>query len=139
VSFLPVYLDTSAILKLIVVEPESEALLQALDSRADRVSSVLASVEVHRSLRRLRAPRAARERAAAILSAVVMVRVDDPVLERASAFEDATLRALDAVHLATALSLGDDPDAFFTYDRRLARAAAALGLAVLHPGVVQLT
>ena len=135
-SFLPVYLDTSAILKLIVVEPESEALLQALDSRADRVSSVLASVEVHRSLRRLRA---ARERAAAILSAVVMVRVDDPVLERASAFEDATLRALDAVHLATALSLGDDPDAFFTYDRRLARAAAALGLAVLHPGVVQLT
>ena len=97
----------AVVLKLIVVEPESEALLQALDSRADRVSSVLASVEVHRSLRRLRAPRAARERAAAILSAVVMV-------------------SGRVLHLR--------PPAC-----RLARAATARGLAVLHPGVVQLT
>lgn len=137
-SLLPVYLDTSAILKLIVSEPESEPLLRALESRPDRVSSVLAVVESHRALRRLRASRDVRDRAIAVLSAVVLVRVDDAIVERASTFADATLRALDAVHLATALSLGDDPDAVFTYDRRLARAAAREGLAVRHPGVARL-
>lgn len=137
-SFLPVYLDTSAILKLIVSEPESEPLVRALESRPDRVSSVLAAVETHRALRRLRAFRDVRDRATTVLSAVVLVRMDEAIVERASAFADATLRALDAVHLATALSLGDDPDAVFTYDPRLASAAARQGLAVRHPGVTQL-
>ena len=68
----------------------------------------------------------------------MLVRMDDPVLARAAAFEDPNLRALDAIHLATALSIGDDPDAFVTYDTRLAMAAQKQRLPVLHPGVDRL-
>jgi predicted nucleic acid-binding protein len=64
--------------------------------------------------------------------------VDEPVLRRAASFTDSALRALDAIHLATALSLGDDPDALITYDIRLARAARTQKLPVVHPGVARL-
>ena len=69
---------------------------------------------------------------------MILLRVDDPVLARASSFKDPLLRALDAIHLATALSLGDDPDAFITYDVRLAHAARKQRLPVQHPGVDRL-
>jgi predicted nucleic acid-binding protein len=98
----------------------------------------LAGVEVHRALRRVGASRAVRTRAEAVLSGLVLVRIDEPVLSRASSFKDPILRALDAIHLATALSLGDEPDAFITYDARLARAAAKQRLRVQHPGVDRL-
>ena len=137
-NFLPVYLDASAIVKLVVPEPETDALLAALIRWPDRVSSELARVEVHRALWRAGAPRAVRARADAVLSGLVLIRIDDPVLSRATAFKDAALRALDAIHLAAALSLGDDPDAFITYDRRLARAAGRQRLRVEHPGVERL-
>ncbi len=134
-SFLPVYLDTSAIVKLVVAERETDALLAALAPWPDRVSSVLARVELHRALWRVRAARPIRARAEAVLAALVLVRLDEPVLSRAASFRDPTLRALDAIHLATALSLGDDPDAFITYDTRLAAAARKQRLRVQHPGV----
>ncbi len=137
-SFLPVYLDTSAIVKLVVPEPESDALVWALEQWPDRVSSAVASVEVHRALRRARASRTVRKRADRVLSAIVLIRVDDLVLQRAAALADPALRSLDALHLATALSLGDDPDAFVTYDARLARAASRQRLPVSHPGVRRL-
>jgi predicted nucleic acid-binding protein len=73
-----------------------------------------------------------------VLASIVLVRVDEPVLLRAAALRDPSLRALDAIHLATALSLGDDPEAFVTYDARLARAAARQGMVVVHPGSRQL-
>ena len=138
-SFLPVYLDTSAIVKLVVPEAETEALLSALERWPDRLSSAVAAVELHRALRRAGASRAVRARADAVLSALVLVRVDDPVLQRAAALGDRFLRSLDALHLATALSLGDDPDGFITYDARLARAARRQRLAVSHPGVARLS
>ena len=137
-SFLPVYLDASAIVKLVVPEPETDVLLAALSRWPDRVSSEVARVEVHRALRRAGASRVVRARADAILSSLVLVRIDDPVLSRASLFKDPFLRALDAIHLAAALSLGDDPDAFITYDVRLARAALKQRLRVQHPGVERL-
>ena len=137
-SFLPAYLDASAIVKLVVVEPESDALVQALARWPDRVSSALARVEVHRALWRARASRAVHARADAVLTALVLVRPDESVLAQAAAFRDPQLRTLDAVHLATALTLGDDPDAFITYDARLARAAGRLRLPVQHPGVDRL-
>jgi predicted nucleic acid-binding protein len=68
------------------------------------------------------------------LSTLVLLRLDEPVLSRASEFADPSLRALDAIHLASALALGDDPDAFITYDARLAQAAVRLRLPVMHPG-----
>ena len=134
-SFLPIYLDASAIVKLVVPEPETDALFTALDQSPDRVSSELARIEVHRALWRAGAARAVRARADAVLSSLILLRIDDPVLTRAASFKDPQLRALDALHLAAALSLGDDPDAFITYDARLARAARKQRLRVQHPGV----
>jgi len=138
VNVLPAYFDPSAIVKLIVVEPESDALVQALSRWPDRVSSALARVEVHRALWRVRASRAVHARADAVLSGLVLVRPDEPILSRAASFRDPQLRAIDGIHLATALTLGDDPDAFITYDERLARAAERLRLPVQHPGVDRL-
>jgi uncharacterized protein len=137
-SFLPVYLDTSAIVKLIVAEPETDALRSALSRWPDRVSAVLARVEVHRALCRAGASRAMRARADAVLEGVVLVRLDEPILSHAASFRGPHLRALDAIHLAAALALGDDPDAFITYDVRLAKAAYQEGLHVQHPGVGRL-
>jgi predicted nucleic acid-binding protein len=138
VSFLPVYLDTSAIVKLVVPERETDALVAALARWPDRVSSVVARIELHRALWRARVSRPIRARADAVLSALVLVHLDESVTSRASSFKDQALRSLDAIHLATALSLGDDPGAFVTYDARLAAAARKRRLNVLHPGVDRL-
>ena len=135
---LPVYLDSSAIIKLIVREPETEALVAALERWPDRVSSALARVEVHRALRRAGRPKVAHVKADAVLDALVLIRVDEPMLTRAASLGDRQMRSLDAIHLAAALTLGDDPDALITYDVRLARLASEEGLTVLHPGVARL-
>ncbi len=133
-TYLPVYLDSSAIIKLVVREPETDALLAALERWPDRVSSALAEAEVHRALRRARQPKFAHARADVVLAAIGLVRIDAPVLSRAAQFVTRDLRSLDAIHLAAALTIGDDPDAFITYDDRQARAASAEGLNVLQPG-----
>ena len=137
-SFLPVYLDASAIVKLVVREPETDALFSALSHTRDRVSSDVARVEIRRALWRAGASRAVQARAEAVLASLILVRTDHAVLARAESFTDPLLRALDAIHLATALSIGDDPEAFITYDARLARAARKQRLPVRHPGVDQL-
>lgn len=95
-------------------------------------------MELHRALWRAGAPEAVRTRAEEVLSAIVLVRLDDTVLRRASSLRDAQLRSLDALHLATALSIGDDPEAFITYDARLAAAARHQRLHVAHPGLARL-
>jgi predicted nucleic acid-binding protein len=138
VNFRPVYLDTSAIVKLVVPERETEALLGWLEGWPDRVSSALARVEVHRALWRAGASRAVRARADAVLSGLVLLRLDDQVLSQAAVFKTPSLRALDAIHLASALSLGDAPEALVTYDARLAAAAAKQRLSVQHPGLERL-
>jgi predicted nucleic acid-binding protein len=138
-SFLPVYLDSSAIVKLILEESETKALVAALDRWPDRVSAALARVEVHRALRRGGQPKAAHAKADAVLDSLVLIRMDDLVLTRAAAFSNPNVRSLDAIHLAAALSIGDDPDALITYDARLARVAGHEGLTVLHPGVASLS
>jgi predicted nucleic acid-binding protein len=138
VNFAPVYFDSSAIVKLIVAERESDALQASLAEWPDRVSAALAEVEVHRLLWRTRASSELLARARDVLDAFVLVRLDDAVLSRAATLKDRQLRALDAIHLATALSLGDDPEAFITYDARLARAAERERLPVRHPGAEKL-
>jgi predicted nucleic acid-binding protein len=135
---LPVYLDSSAIVKLVVSEPETEALLQALAGWPERVSSSIAAAEVHRALWRARSSPSVRTRADKVLSAIALIHVDDAVLARAARLKDPLLRTLDAIHLASALSIGDDPAAFVTYDGRLARAALRQRLPVEHPGIRQL-
>ena len=133
-TFLPAYLDASAIVKLVKAEPESDALISSIAQWPDRVTAALARVEVHRALWRLGASRTHHVRADAVLSGLVLIQVDDAILVRAASFKDRNLRTLDAVHLAAALTLGDDPDVFITYDARLARAAERERLPVQHPG-----
>jgi len=64
---------------------------------------------------------------------VVLIAIENPILEAAASVGPQTLRSLDAIHLATAQELGDDLGVLITYDRRLAEAAAELGLPVASP------
>jgi predicted nucleic acid-binding protein len=128
------YLDSSALVKLILPEAESGALLESLKSWPACVTSELARVEVVRAARRAAADPAVEQRAEEVMAALHLLRVDTEILDRAARLEPRTLRSLDAVHLASALSLGDDLGAIAVYDAALAAAAAACGLKVVMPG-----
>ncbi len=71
--------------------------------------------------------------ARAVLDALVLLQVTTDVFETAALLEPATLRTLDAVHLASALTLGDELEGLVAYDERLATAAASLGIPVVAP------
>jgi uncharacterized protein len=126
------YLDSSALVKLVVSEPETPSLIEFLAEWPQRVSSALAKVEVLRAVKRMGAGPGVRRRAARVLARVALVRVDDPVLAAAARLAPHELRTLDAVHLATAQSL-DDLAGIVTYDERLGRAAARLRMNVWSP------
>lgn len=127
------YVDASALVKLVVTEPESEALIELLSDRDDLVTSAVAVVEVVRAARRVATSPALIERAYDVTGAMHLLAVDREVLDRAAELEPVTLRALDAIHLASALSLGTDLEAMVVYDRRLADAAETFGLRALAP------
>lgn len=129
-----VYLDSSAIVKLVRVERETAALRASLGPGIAAVTSALARIEVHRAILRAEGTRADLDRLARILDALAIIAIDRPVVDQASRIAPAELRSLDAIHLATALSLDAPLDGFIAYDRGLQRAAAAAGLRVLHPG-----
>jgi hypothetical protein len=133
-SFLPVYLDSSALIKLVLPEKESVSLEHALLDWPDWVSSELAAVECRRTLRRIGAPPGAIRRADDVLQTTTLIRLDTALMRLADHVGPPMIRSLDAIHLAAALSIGDYPDAFITYDDRLAAAARTLKLNVLQPG-----
>lgn len=126
------YLDTSAFVKLLVTEPESEALRARLRRWPDRVSSTLLRTETARALRRSGNAHLIGQ-ARRMFTAVHLIRLDEPLLDRAGDLEPADLRSLDAVHLAAALSIGSDLAVVITYDTRLQQAAFAQGLEVESP------
>lgn len=134
-TFEPAFIDSSALVKLVKREPETEALAAALERWPDQVASVIARVEVFRALRRVGASTGERARAEELLAHLTLVRVDEPILKLAAELPSRDLGTLDAIQLATALSIGDLPEAFVTYDRRLAKAARRHGLRVVHPGM----
>src|SRR5213594_2103186 len=123
----------SALVKIVVAEPESDALLAFLRSRPDRLSSALSLTEVPRALRRADFAVAVRRRAQRVLARLALVDVDRRILSAAAALEPSALRTLDAIHLATALVVREDLAGLVTYDRRLAVAAERLDLDVLAP------
>ena len=125
-----VYLDSSALVKLVVREPESAALRSYLRSTASRVSSALARVEVVRAV----VPHGpdATARARQVLQGTSLLALDDALLDAAGALEAPGLRSLDAIHLAAARAV-EPLRALVTYDRRLAEAAEALGLEAAAP------
>jgi uncharacterized protein len=124
------YLDASAFVKLVLDEPESRALDVALDDWR-WTSSALLELEATLTVRRRDAGRLDALRA--LLGAVRMIEIDADVRGAAGDLTDPGLRSLDALHLATALSLGDRCGAFFAYDERLIAAARAHGLTVTVP------
>jgi predicted nucleic acid-binding protein len=126
-----IYVDSSALVKLIVIEAESDALRRYLEAAGPLASSILVTVEVARAVRRV-APDSEAAIAAAIDSVAIMA-LDDRIAARAAVLEPSTLRALDAIHLASALELGADLRAFVCYDDRLSAAARDLGLPVVSP------
>lgn len=132
-EFHPVYLDSSAVLKLVVPEAESRALWAWLHAWPDQFTSSLAAVEVLRALKRRKASPTMRTRAEAVLSAITTVNLDAAILRTASQLKDPLLRALDAIHLGAALSIGDYPEAFVTYDERLAATARRMKIMVASP------
>jgi predicted nucleic acid-binding protein len=125
------YLDSSALVKLAVQEPESAALRRHLARHRPLVSSALARTEVVRALLPL-GPKAV-GRGRTVLARVELLRINDRVLDAAGSMPPSDLRSLDAIHLASAEQLGSDLRAFVTYDERLAGAAAARGLRVVRP------
>jgi len=127
---LPDYLDTSAFIKLVLSEPESSALRTELAGR-ELFSSALLSVEGRRAARRYGTLAASRARAA--LATITLLPIDEPVIEAAGKLEPAELRSLDALHLATIISLGEDVERTYCYDARLTHAARALGIDVSEP------
>jgi uncharacterized protein len=127
------YLDSSALVKLVFSEPESAALRAFLVESRSPVSSVLARIELARVVNRLNPSRETRALAAAVLQRIALIAVDDPIITRAGEIGPATLPALDAIHLATALSIREDLAGLVTYDRRLADAARRAGLTVWSP------
>jgi predicted nucleic acid-binding protein len=125
------YLDSSAIVKLVVREPESMALRAHLRRRRPLVSSALARTEVARAVLALGA--GVMRRAQDVLDRIELVRVNDRVLLAAGTVLPPDIRSLDAIHLATASLLGRSLGELVTYDGRLSSAARANGLKVVSP------
>jgi len=132
------YADASALVKLVREESESSAL-RAFLADADIVSSELALTEIPRAIRRavMHEPELPLdllvERAGELLDAIALRPLDSPLLAAAGALVEPALRALDAIHVASAVDL-DPVDAFLTYDERQAAAARLVGLRTVAPG-----
>lgn len=123
------YLDSSALVKLVHEEAESSAL-RAVAERSLLVSCNLARTEVIRAARQKGALDVTKARE--LLPELDLIQLDDELLDLAGDLEP-PLRSLDAIHLAAALELGDELEAVVTYDDRMASAAQALGLRVAAP------
>ncbi|MGH3104089.1 MAG: type II toxin-antitoxin system VapC family toxin [Gaiellaceae bacterium] len=125
-----IYLDSSALVKLVVEEPESEALRGFVASWNGRLlSSAISVVEVMRAAARC----AAEERAAALLETLQQLEIEPAILETAGRVQPQTLSSLDALHLASALSVREPLERFVCYDARLLAAARDAGLATTSP------
>lgn len=125
------YVDTSALVKLVVEEPGTEALRAWLAADRSPVSCDLARTELLRAVRRAAPDRLVRARE--VLDAITLVTVRTAIFEQAGRLDPPVLRTLDALHLAAALDLGDDLESIVTYDERLAQAARANGLTAIAP------
>ena len=125
------YIDSSAIVKLIVEEPESTVLRRYLRGRRPLVSSAIVRTEVKRAILPLGA--AALRRADEVLGRIELVRINNLVLNAAGLMKPDEIRSLDAIHLATAALFQTTLRGLITYDTRMANAAQVLGWTVSAP------
>jgi uncharacterized protein len=126
-----IYLDSSAIVKLAVREPESAALRAYLRRRRPLVSSALARAEVARAL--LPLGEAAVRRGRDVLASLDLIRVTDRILSAAGSIQPDELRTLDAIHLATVRQIENDLSRIVTYDERMAAGARLAGWTMVAP------
>jgi predicted nucleic acid-binding protein len=126
------YADSSALVKLIIGEPESEALERYVVNGPPLATSRVALVEVARATALANPSPEVREQTAALLESCILVDVSAALLRSAAALTSESVRTLDAVHLASALRV--EADELVAYDRRLLAAAIANGLPVRSPG-----
>jgi predicted nucleic acid-binding protein len=126
------YVDTSALVKLVVAEAESPALRSWFGAEdRDLVASDLVRTELMRVVRRAAPDRALLARQ--VLESITLIAISTAVFDAAGRLDPVELRTLDAVHLAAALELGDDLEGVVTYDERLADAATAHGIVIVGP------
>lgn len=127
------YLDTSAVAKLLADETETSALRAHLDDRvvgnADLVSALILETELRRMATRTGIPQTA---VTDVLSRLAMLDMDRSVFRDAGLLTGASLRSLDALHIAAALQASANE--FITYDARQQAAAESVGLRVRTPG-----
>jgi predicted nucleic acid-binding protein len=128
-----VYMDTSALVKLVVTEAETLALRSFLDRLPSdgRFTSAVARTELIRAISRL-GPLEAVAHARRVLAKLDLVPLTSRLLDAAATIAPPDLRTLDAIHLASART-APELRAMVTYDKRLAQAAAAAGIAVVNP------
>lgn len=129
-----IYLDTSALVKLVLDEEESADLERWLVYSEEPITtSVIGKVELVRACRRIEPFSVAT--ASLLLADIPLVPLSSSVLETAENISPAMVRSLDALHLASAFELGDALTTFITYDKRLRDAARHADLPVKNPGV----
>jgi predicted nucleic acid-binding protein len=124
------YVDASALVKLVVEEPGSAAMLRWYVESETVVTSRIGVIETSRASRRTEHDP---ERLRRVLDSIAVIECDAAIADRAAAVAPPSVRTLDAIHVATALALGRTLDAFVTYDERLAEAAREAGLPVVMP------
>ncbi len=124
------YVDASALVKLVVQETESPEMLRWYLEAERVLTSRVGVIETRRAAARYRHDP---DRLRSLLSMVEVFELDVRIADRAVSVTPNVMRTLDAIHVATALELGDALGAFVTYDDRLAEAARAVGLPVVRP------
>jgi predicted nucleic acid-binding protein len=135
-----IYMDTSALTKLLIAENETPDLQAWLAERSGQgeyaATSALGRVELMRVVARYGEPGQS-ERARYLLDGLDILPLTEPVMALAEAIGPPTLRSLDAIHLAAAAQIERELTAFITYDRRLLDGCREIGLATASPGLVR--
>lgn len=128
-----IYLDSSALVKLVFEEAESDVLTNWLAEREEtpKISSQISTIEVVRTCRRRDADAVGDARQ--VLAGLDLLPLAADLVEQATLVGPPELRSLDAIHLASALSLRAEVIAFVVYDARLGSAAIEVGLPVASP------
>lgn len=124
------YVDASALTKLVLDEPNARAMRRWWIESERAYCSRIGIVETSRAVRRWVGERAELE---SVFRSIDIVEIDSSIARHAAVLGPHALRSLDAIHLASALAIGAEIDAFVTYDDRLADAARDLGLPVVRP------
>lgn len=127
-----IYVDSSALVKLVLPEAESSSMIKFTTQHSRVVTSTIGAIEFRRAVKRHYAERL--WAVESVLATMTLVEMSREVRRTAALLEPATLRTLDAIHLASALLVRDELEAFVGYDERLLEAARLVGIPTVSPG-----